>query len=163
MGTKAKHFIPEGYTSLTPYLIIRDAARAIEWYTKALGAKEIMRMPMPDGRVGHAELQVGNARLMLGDEVPDQGCHAPQSVGGTPVHIFLYCENVDATFKSAVDSGATPRMPPTDMFWGDRYGKFGDPFGHEWGIATHTTDCTAEEMTKGAEEWSAANAKKASA
>ena len=163
MTTKAKHFIPTGYTSLTPCLVMRDAARAIEWYTKALGAKEIMRMPMPEGRVGHAELQFGNARLMLGDEVPEQGARAPQTVGGTPVHIFLYCEDVDATFKNAVANGATPRMPPTDMFWGDRYGKFGDPFGHEWGIATHTTDCTEEEMARGAEELAQASAKKASA
>ncbi len=145
--------IPEGFTSITPHIICKDAAKAIDFYSKAFGAKEICRMPMPDGKtVGHCEMQFGNARVMLADEFPDMGCVSPQSIGGTPVTIHLYVDDVDAAFKQATDAGCEVAMPVTDMFWGDRYGKLTDPFGHHWSIATHTEDLSPEEIGKRAAE-----------
>lgn len=139
--------VPEGYHTVTPYLVVRDAAKAIEFYTKAFGAQEVYRMPGPDGKVMHAELQIGGSRLMLGEECPGQS-KSPQTLGGTACNIHLYVEDADQLFNRAVSAGAQVRFPVTDMFWGDRYGKLTDPFGHEWGIATHKEDVAPEEMSK---------------
>ena len=140
--------VPKGYHTVTPYLIFRSAATAIDFYKKAFGAKEIMRMSGPDGRVAHAEIQIGDSRLMLGDEMPEMGARAVESVGGTPVHIFLYLKDIDKAFAQATAAGATAEMPPMDMFWGDRYAKLGDPFGHKWNMATHIEDLTPKEMAR---------------
>ncbi|MGE5644426.1 MAG: VOC family protein [Acidobacteriota bacterium] len=143
--------IPRGYHTITPMLVVRDGAKAIDFYKRALGATERFRMSTPDGKVGHAELQIGDSMLMLSDEFPGAGHRSPQSIGGTPVSIFIYTEDVDALFKRAVDAGATADMPPADMFWGDRFGRFTDPFGHSWAVATHKEDVSEEEMRKRAE------------
>jgi PhnB protein len=144
--------IPEGYHSVTPALLVRGAAQAIDFYTRAFGARELGRMPAPDAqRVWHAELQIGDARLMLADEFPEMGGHAPESLGGTPVSLYLYVEDADATVQRAVDAGATVIEPPMDAFWGDRYGRIKDPFGHEWNVATHVEDVSEEEMRRRAE------------
>lgn len=136
--------IPEGYHTVTPYLVVSDSARALDFYAKAFGAKEKMRMPGPDGRIMHAEFQIGDSMIMLGDEVgPNK---SPQSLGGSPVSIFLYVNDVDSVFKQAVSAGAKAEMPPQDMFWGDRFGKLTDPFGHDWALATHIEDVTPEQM-----------------
>ncbi len=150
MTTKAKP-IPDGFHTITPCLTIRDAARAIEYYKKAFGARELVRMPSPDGkRIMHAELKIGDSLLMICDECPEMGARSPQALGGTPAALHLYVENVDQTFDQAVRAGAEPIMPVMDMFWGDRYGKLRDPFGHEWGLATHQRDLTPDEMKKAA-------------
>ena len=143
--------VPKGYHTVTPYLVFRGAAQAIEFYKKAFGAKELLRMPAPDGSVAHAELQIGDSRVMVGDENPDQGARAPQTIGGTCVHIFMYVPNVDKLFAQATGAGATAEMPPTDMFWGDRYCKLQDPFGHKWNLATHTEDLSEKEMARRAQ------------
>jgi PhnB protein len=148
MSGKAKP-IPEGYTSVTPYLSIRGAAKALDFYQQAFGAKELFRMPMPDGRVGHAEIQIGNARLMLADEMPDMPdavAKSPQSLGGTSASILIYVEDVDALFDRAVKAGATVKRPVTDQFYGDRTGVLQDPFGHVWSLATHVEDVSPEQM-----------------
>ena len=148
--------VPKGYRTVTPYLVFRDAAKAIEFYKKAFGAKELLRMPGPDGRIAHGELQIGDSRIMVGDENPQQGASAPQSIGGTCVHIFLYLNDVDKTFAQASAAGATVEMPPMDMFWGDRYCKLLDPFGHKWNMATHKEDLSPKEMARrGAEAMAA--------
>ena len=156
--TKSKKVspVPKGYHTVTPYLVFRGAAQAIEFYKKAFGAKELLRMPAPDGSIAHAELQIGDSRIMVGDESPQQGARAPQTVGGTPVHIFMYLKDVDQTFAQAAAAGATVDMPLTDMFWGDRYGKLTDPFGHKWNLATHIEDLSQKEMARrGAEAFAA--------
>jgi len=141
--------IPEGFHSVTPHLTVRGAARAIDFYERAFGAQELGRMPAPGGeKVMHAAVRIANSVVMLNDEFPDMGSRSPEALGGTPVTIHLYVEDVDVVFKRAVAAGATARMPPADMFWGDRYGKVVDPFGHEWSIATHKEDLTPEEMGK---------------
>lgn len=140
--------IPEGYHSVTPYLIIKRAADAIEFYKKALGATELMRMPQPDGRIGHAELKIGDSHVMLADEFPEKNIRGPKSLGGSPVTIHLYVEDVDAVAKRAVAAGAKELMPVTDQFYGDRAGKFEDPFGHLWYISTHKEDLSPEEIAK---------------
>jgi PhnB protein len=140
--------VPKGYHTVTPYLVCRGAADAIEFYKKAFGAKEKMRMPMPDGKIGHAEIKIGDSHVMLGDEHPEMGASAPQTVGGTPVAVFLYVPNVDKIFAQAVAAGATVDMPLADMFWGDRYGKLSDPFGHKWALATHIEDLSPKQMAK---------------
>ncbi len=140
--------IPEGYHTVTPYLVVRDAARALDFYKRAFGAVERFRMPGPGGKITHAEIQIGDSMIMLADEFPEMGCRSPQAFNGTPVSIFLYVEDVDATFKQAVTAGATSQMPVQDMFWGDRYGKLADPFGHVWSVATHKEDLTEEEISK---------------
>src|SRR5215470_12102802 len=145
MKTKVKP-VPDGYHTATPYLIVRDPARAIDFYKSAFGAKEIVRLPGPDGKIAHAEVQIGDSRIMLGGESPQMGSRSPETLKGTPVGIFLYLENVDAAFKRAVGAGAKAVQPPEDMFWGDRYGKVSDPFGHEWQLATHKEDLTPEEI-----------------
>jgi PhnB protein len=140
--------IPEGYRTVTPYLTIKGAAQAIEWYKKAFGAQEIARMPMPDGRLMHAEIKIGDSFVMLSDETPEFGNKSPQSLGGSASSIHLYVRDCDASFNQAVAAGATVKMPPMDMFWGDRFGALTDPFGHQWSIATHKEDLSEEEMEK---------------
>jgi PhnB protein len=140
--------IPEGYRTLTPYLVLSDAAAAIEFYTRAFGARELFRMPGPGGRVMHAELEIGDSRLMLSEENPGMGSKSAKTLGGTPVSLFVYVPDVDATFNRAVSAGATVRAPVADMFWGDRWGALTDPFGQDWQIATHTEDVTEDEMAR---------------
>ncbi len=143
--------IPQGFHTVTPSLVVRNAAEAIEFYKKALGAQELMRMPDPSGRISHAELKIGDSIIFLSDEIPNMGGKSPQTLGGYTGGIYLYVEDVDKAFKRAVDAGGKVTMPLSDMFWGDRYGQFVDPFGHTWGISTHTQDLTEQEMQKGAE------------
>lgn len=143
MAVKA---IPDGYHTLTPYLVVKGAREALAFYQKALGATELYSMPGPDGSVMHAELQVGTSRLMLAEENPETGTKSPESVGGSPVSVFIYTENVDDLVKQAAAAGATVTMPAADQFWGDRMGAFQDPFGHQWTAATHTEDVPIEEM-----------------
>jgi PhnB protein len=146
--------IPEGYHSITPFLTVRGADRAIEFYRKAFGAKELGRMNCPDGKsVVHAELQVGDSRFFLGDEVPGMGCSSPETLGGSPTGIYLYIRDVDETFRKAVAAGATVIRPLEDMFWGDRTGSVLDPFGHKWDLATHREDVTPEEMKRRGDEF----------
>jgi PhnB protein len=138
--------IPEGYHSVTPYLIVNGAAKALDFYAQALGAEERMRMPGPGGKVMHAEIQIGDSVVMLADEFPEMGARSPQSIGGTPVGICLYVEDVDAVFKRAIAAGAKEERPLVNQFYGDRSGTIIDPFGHKWTIATHVEDVTPEEM-----------------
>jgi PhnB protein len=140
--------IPEGYHSITPYLIVTGAASAIEFYKHAFGAKEVMRIPHPDGRISHAELQMGDSRIMLADEFPEMGARSPMSLGGTPVRVLLYVEDVDAITTRAVAAGAKMLRPVKDQFYGDRTGTLSDPFGHQWTIATHKEDVSLDEMKK---------------
>jgi len=140
--------IPEGYTSVTPYLIVKDAAKAIEYYKKVFGAKELFRMDGPNGKVGHAELQIGNARIMLADENPSmgQGHSSATSIGSSPVSLYLYIPDVDRVIERAVAEGAKILKPIQNQFYGDRSGFVQDPFGHFWGIATHVEDVSPQEM-----------------
>jgi PhnB protein len=140
--------IPEGYHTATPYLVIQGAANAIEFYKKAFGATELMRMSGPGGKVMHAEIKIGDSPIMLGDEFPEMGVRGPKALGGSPVSIFLYVEDVDALAKQALAAGAKELMAVQDQFWGDRYGKLEDPFGHVWGIATHKEDVAPDEINK---------------
>jgi PhnB protein len=140
--------IPEGYHSVTPYLIVTGAASAIEFYKHAFGAKELMRIPHPDGRVGHAELQIGDSRIMLADEFPEMGVRSPMTLGGTPVGIQLYVDDVDAVTTRALAAGAKTLRPVKDQFYGDRSGTLSDPFGHQWTISTHKEDVSLEEMQR---------------
>ena len=152
--------IPEGNHTITAGLVVRGGRKAIEFYKTAFGAKELSVMPGLDGRsVMHAELKIGDTKIYLGDENPEMGAVSPQTLGGSPVSLNIYTENCDAMINRAVAAGATVKMPPTDMFWGDRYGKITDPFGHNWGIATHKEDVSEEEMAKRGKEWMAALAK----
>lgn len=145
--------IPDGYPRITPYLCVDDAEAAIGFYAEVFGARERMRLPMPDGDIGHAELEVGDdALLMLSSEAPEMGVRAPKSIGGSPVMISIYVEDVDAVFAKALEAGATQTRAPEDQFYGDRAGQFEDPFGHRWGVATHTEDISPEEMSKRAAE-----------
>jgi PhnB protein len=137
---------PEGYHTATPYLVIKDAARAIEFYKRAFGATEIVRMADPGGRIMHAEIRIGDSPIMIGEEMPERGARSPESLGGSPVSIFLYVDDVDALSTQAVSAGAKVLMPVQDQFWGDRYGKLVDPFGHRWDVATHKEDVSPEEM-----------------
>jgi PhnB protein len=143
--------IPKGYHTVTPNVVLSDATKAIDFYKKALGAEEIMRMPGPDGRIMHAEIRIGNSVVMLCDEMPEMGVKSPKSYGGSPVGFYVYVEDVDAAWKRAVDAGAKPVMPLADMFWGDRTGRLEDPFGHTWSLSQHVQDLTPEEMRKGQE------------
>jgi uncharacterized glyoxalase superfamily protein PhnB len=145
--------IPEGYHSLTPGLTVQDAAKAIEFYKRAFQATERSRMAGPDGRVMHAELQIGDSLFMIGEEMVDRGVRGPKSIGGTAVSLNLYLENCDATFKQAVDAGAKALQPVEVMFWGDRYGKVEDPFGHVWGLCTRVEDLSPEEIERRGKEW----------
>src|SRR5512138_591519 len=140
--------IPEGYHSVTPYLVVKDGQRAIRFYEQAFGAREIYRMMQPDGRIGHAELQIGDSRIMLADESPEAGARSPQSIGGSPVTIHLYVPDVDDTVERAVAAGAKVTRPVADRFYGDRNGGLTDPFGHVWFVSTHTEDVSAEEIER---------------
>lgn len=140
--------IPRGFRTVTPHLVCRGTSDALAFYKKAFGAKEMVRMAGPDGHIAHAEMRIGDSMIMLGDEMPQMGASAPQTIGGTPVHIFLYVPNVDKLHAQAIAAGATNEMAPMDMFWGDRYAKLVDPFGHKWSIATHIEDLSPKEMTR---------------
>jgi PhnB protein len=144
----AVNYIPEGYRTVTPYLSVKGADQAIEWYKKALGAEEVVRMPGPDGKLMHGEIKIGDSMVMLSEEFPEQGHKSPQSLGGSGVSIHLYVRDCDASYKRAVDAGAKGNMPPMDMFWGDRFGKFTDPYGHQWSVATHIEEVEPAEMEK---------------
>jgi PhnB protein len=148
--------IPDSYPQLSPYICVDGAADAIEFYKKVFGATERMRMPAPGGTIGHAELQIGSAVLMLSDEHPEYGALSPKTVGGSPVTLSLYVEDVDAVFAKALAAGAKERRPVRDEFYGDRSGQFEDPFGHKWSVATHVEDVSPEEMQKRAEAFAAA-------
>jgi PhnB protein len=145
--------IPEGYSTLTPYLAVEDAASAIEFYQRAFDAKERVRMPGPGGAIMHAELEIGDSVLMLSDPFPQASTKPPKELGGTSVSLMLYVEDTDASYRQAIDAGATSLMEPDDMFWGDRFSSVQDPFGHSWTIATHVEDVSPEEMQKRSEEW----------
>jgi PhnB protein len=138
--------IPQGMHSVTPHLVCAGAARAIEFYKQAFGAEEGARLPGPDGRLVHASVKIGDSQVMLVDEMPEWGALGPKSLKGTPVTIHLYVEDVDALVARAVKAGAKVTMPVADQFWGDRYGKLEDPFGHHWSVATHVRDVSVEEM-----------------
>lgn len=140
--------IPDGYPRVSPYLYIDGVAAAIEFYSTVFGASERIRMPMPGGRIGHAELEIGDSVIMMSDEAPDMGALGPKSVGGTPVTLSVYVEDVDAVFEKALTAGATVIRPVADQFYGDRSGYFEDPFGHRWNVATHVEDVSGEEMGK---------------
>lgn len=146
--------IPEGYHSVTPYLVIDGAQSAIEWYARAWGASETMRLPMGD-KIGHAEMRIGNSIVMLADEFPDMGILGPRARGGPTSSLLLYVEDVDAAFAKAVAEGAIAERPPEDQFWGDRMGTLLDPFGHRWSVATHKEDLSEKETLRRMAEWSA--------
>ena len=151
MTTQVKP-IPDGFHSVTPYLTIRNAAQAIEFYKRAFGAQERIRMPGPDGKIAHAEIMIGNSILMLGEECPQMGNQSPEALHGSTVGMCIYVDNADEVFNRAVKAGAKVDMPVMDQFWGDRYGKLKDPFGHKWSIATHTKDLSLDEMKQGMDE-----------
>jgi len=144
--------IPEGYHTVTPYLRCREAAKAIEFYKAAFGAEEVFRMPGPGGTIMHAEVRIGDSFVMVSDEFPNWGAKGPQSYGGTTVGLNLYVADADAAFARATAAGATVMMPLTNQFWGDRYGKLQDPFGHEWSVSQHVEDVPPDEMERRAAE-----------
>ena len=146
--TKKAKAIPEGHHSISPYLVTRGADRAIEFYKKAFGAQELGRMPGPDGKIMHAEIRIGDSVVMISDEFAQTRVSSPPPAGAIPMRLMLYVEDVDSVFKQAVAAGARADMPPQDMFWGDRYGKVVDPFGHRWDLATHKEDLSADEIQK---------------
>jgi PhnB protein len=150
---KKVSFAPKGYTTVTPYLVCRGADQAIEFYKKAFGAREKARMLGPDGKVMHAEITIGGAHIMLGEENTEMGMPSPQSLGGSASGVMLYVPNVDKLFASATAAGATVEMPLGNQFWGDRYGKLADPFGHKWSLATHIEDMSTKEMARRGEEF----------
>lgn len=154
--------IPQGFHTVTPSLTIRGAAEAIEYYKKALGAKELMRMPGPGGKIMHAELQIGDSIIFLADEFPEYGTsRAPQTLGGSTASLNIYVEDVDTAFNKAISAGGKVNMPVADMFWGDRYGTFTDPYGHQWGIATHKEDVSPQDMERRMKDFSAQMAQQA--
>jgi PhnB protein len=140
--------IPEGYHTVTPYIAVDNASEAIKYYKRAFGAKERVRMDTPDGKIGHAELEIGDSVVMLADPFPQSSTTPPKELGGTSSSIFMYVENVDAFVKKAVDAGAAVTTEVTDQFWGDRFGTITDPFGHVWSIATHVEDVSPEEIAE---------------
>lgn len=147
--------IPEGHHTVTPSIAVHDAAAALAFYAKAFGAEEIMRMPLPDGRIMHAEIRVGSSAIMLADEIPQMGTKGPKAFGGSPVTFYVYVSNVEAAFKRAVNAGAKELMAITDMFWGDRAGQLEDPFGYRWMIAQRVKDLTPQEMKAAHEAFTA--------
>jgi PhnB protein len=147
--------IPEGFPRVTPYLICDGAAKAIEFYTSVLGATERMRMPAPDGRIGHAEIQIGDSVIMLADEYPEMGARSPRSLGGTPISLMVYVEDVDKVVARAVEAGAKELRPVENRFYVDRSGEIEDPFGHRWSVASHVEDVSEEEMGRRMKEASA--------
>jgi PhnB protein len=146
--------IPDGYNSVTPYLVVDDAAKAIEFYKQAFGAEEKFRMPMGD-RIGHAELKIGDSFVMLADEFPSMDHLGPKSRGGTTVSLLLYVNDVDSSYKTAIDAGAKQLRPIENQFWGDRMGSLTDPFGHQWSLATHVEDVSEDEMERRMQAFSA--------
>ena len=144
--------IPDGYTTVTPFLNIKGAAEAMDFYKKAFGAEEQVRMPGPDGRLMHAAVKIGDSTVMLADEMPEWGSLGPTSLKGSPVTIHLYVEDADRFVERAAKAGAKVTMPVSEQFWGDRYGKIEDPFGHHWSVATHVRDVTPEDMKKAMKE-----------
>ena len=140
--------IPDGYHSVTPYLIVRGAAKAIDFYAAVFGATELMRMDAPGDKIGHAEIKIGDSIVMLADENPQWSAEGPELLGGTPVHLMVYVEDCDGVFKKAIAAGASETRPLKDQFYGDRSGTLVDPFGHQWTVATHKEDLSAEEMQK---------------
>ena len=144
--------IPSGYAGVTPYLVMRDATRALDFYKEVFGAKEALRLDYPDGKIAHAELAIGQGYVMLSEEMPEMGFRGPLSLGGTPVSLLIYVKDVDAVFAKAIAAGAESRRPVADQFYGDRAGTLVDPFGHTWTIATHQKDMSAEEMQKAMEQ-----------
>lgn len=150
MATKS---VPHGYHSVTPYLIIDGAARAIEFYKSCFGAAEIMRMPTQDGKIVHAEIRIGDSHVMLADEQPDMGYRGPLSIGGAPVSLMVYVDDVDKTFRQALAAGAKEIRAVANQFYGDRTGIFQDPFGHVWSVATHIEDVSPEELERRSREW----------
>ena len=155
MAVKA---IPDGYHSVTPYLIISGATEAIEYYKKAFGATELMRIDAPGGKIGHAEIKIGDSPIMLADEFPEMGYKSPTTLGGSPVSIMIYVDDVDTVFNRAVATGATVKEAVSDKFYGDRMGTLTDPFGHRWHVSTHKEDVSAEEMERRAKAAGAAAA-----
>jgi len=150
MATKG-HAIPKGYYSVTPSLVVSGAAKAIEFYQRAFGAREISRFVGPDGSIMHAVVQIGNSMVMLGEEMEGHGSRSPKTLGGTAVSLFIYQDNVDAAWKRAVDAGAKVTMPLADQFWGDRGGTVEDPSGHQWWLVQHVKDLSEEELKEAAE------------
>jgi PhnB protein len=146
--SKKASAIPKGYHSITPYLIVSDGAQAIEFYKKAFGAKEMMRMEKPDGKIGHAELKIGDARMMLADVCPEMGAHSPEKLGGSPVGIHLYIKDVDMVVERAVKAGAKLERAVENMFYGDRSGALEDPYGHKWYVSTHIEDVSPSQIRK---------------
>lgn len=144
----AVSYIPEGYHAVTPYLIVDDGPRALEFYKQAFGAVELFRLDMPDGRLGHAEFTVGDSHVMLAEEFPEMEALAPKSIGGTAVSLMIYTEDADAMFARALEAGAVALRPVADQFYGDRSGMLRDPFGHKWSIATHIEDVSAAELER---------------
>lgn len=149
MATKS---IPDGYHSITPYLIIKGAAGAIDFYKRVFGATELMRMPDPSGKIGHAEIMIGDSHIMLADEYPEMGHRSPQTLGGAGVSLMIYLDDVDEVYKRALAAGAKQVQPLKDQFYGDRSGTVQDPYGHVWTIATHVEDIAPEEMQRRATE-----------
>ena len=155
--------VPPGFHTITPMLTVREVDKAIDFYERALGAQERLRFLRPDGKsIMHAEIKIGDSIIMLGEERPQKECRGPQTLGGTPVSLYLYVEDVDKAFNRAASAGATVTMPVADMFWGDRCGQLTDPFGHKWMLATHKEDLTTEEIRKRAKGFFAQMAKSAS-
>ncbi|MFH1115414.1 MAG: VOC family protein [Pseudomonadota bacterium] len=153
--------IPEGYHSVTPMLMFKDARKAIEFYKRAFGAIERFAMPGPDGKgVMHAELQIGDSIIMMGEENPSETCKSAETIGGSPISFYIYVEDVDEAFPRAVAAGSETKMPVRDMFWGDRVGTVQDPFGYSWSLAAHTKELTPEEIEEGAKAWFAEPAQK---
>ena len=150
---KGAKFKPEGYGTVTPSIVVKNGAEAIDFYTKAFNAEEVSRFEMPNGKVMHAEINVGGSRIMLGEENTQTGCVAPASLSGSPSSLYVYVENADAAFERAVQAGAKSEMPVEDMFWGDRAGAVKDPSGHRWMLATHKQDLSPEQIKRGAEEF----------
>jgi PhnB protein len=148
---KAKSSVPDGYHTITPSLMMENAAQTIEWYKKALGAEEMSRFTGPDGKIMHADLKIGNSRLMIGEVM--NGQKGPKAIGGSPASLWMYVENSDAVFNKAVSAGGKVHMPMADQFWGDRAGAFTDPAGYVWWIATHTEDVSKDEMRRRADEF----------
>jgi PhnB protein len=149
--------IPDGYHAVTPYMVVNNCERALEFYKNSFGASEIMRMPGPDGKIMHAEIKIGDSIIMLADEFPERGARSPVSFGGSPVSLMLYVKDVDATFNKAVGAGSTVQQPVKDQFYGDRSGTIVDPFGHVWTLSTHVEDVAPEEMQKRMEAMSHEN------
>lgn len=156
-ATSAVQPIPQNMHTVTPHIVCAGAADAIDWYVRALGAQELSRMPGPNGKLMHGSVRIGDSTVMLTDEEPAWRSLGPKALGGSPVTLHMYVEDTDATFKRAVDAGASAMMEPADMFWGDRYGVVIDPWGHKWAIATHTHDYSPEEMQAKMAEMMSAN------